>query len=299
MAHLRKRWRWSDRATVVVMLTPFLLGLLSLVLLPSLLALTLAFTNFDALTLPAWVGLRNFIRLLDDRLFGIALLNTLLYVAMAVPLRIGCALLLALLFSQPRYGHWVARSTVYLPTVIPDIAYALVWLVALNPRYGPINLLLGSVGLPTPGWPSEPWPAHWALVLIAVWQLGESFVILLAAVAGIPLSLREASALDGAGPFAYFRYILLPLLLPSLLFLSARDLIVCLQTNFVPALVITKGGPGYATLFIPLYAYQLAFEDLRLGYAAAVVWTLYGITLFAVGLQWWWGRRWRYEGSWL
>jgi multiple sugar transport system permease protein len=186
---------------------------------------------------------------------------------------------------------------VYLPTVVPEIAYALIWLVALNPLYGPVNLILGGLGLPTPSWSTEPWPARFALVGIAVWQLGESFVVLLAALASIPRYLHEASALDGATTWARLRYILLPLLLPSLLLLTARDMILCLQTNFVPALVITKGGPGYATLFIPLYAYQRAFEDLRLGYAAAVVWTLYLITLLAVGLQWRLGRRRAYEGS--
>lgn len=287
----------GKRGAVALLIAPYLLGLLSLIILPSLFAFLLAFTNFDALTTPAWVGVSNFTRLFSDRLFGFALLNTLFYLALAVPLRIGCAFVLALLLQAASRGARWARSVVYLPTVIPEIAYALIWLVALNPLYGPVNLILGAFGLPTPSWATEPWPARLALVGIAVWQLGESFVVLLAALASIPRALHEASALDGANAWARLRYLLLPLLLPSLLLLTARDIILCLQTNFVPALVITKGGPGYATLFIPLYAYQRAFEDLRLGYAAAVVWTLYLITLLAVGLQWRLGRRWAYEGS--
>jgi multiple sugar transport system permease protein len=176
----------------------------------------------------------------------------------------------------------LARTAVYLPTVIPSIAYAMIWLISFNPQYGPVNLLLGALGLPTPAWRVEPWPALWSLVIMAVWQLGECFVILLAAARNVPDSLYEAAAIDGAGAWAGYRHITLPLLLPSLLLLGARDLVVSLQANFVPSLVVTEGGPGYATLLIPLYTYRLAFDDLRFGYAASVVWTIYLILVCAV-----------------
>jgi multiple sugar transport system permease protein len=127
--------------------------------------------------------------------------------------------------------------------------------------------------------------------------LGESFVVLLASARSVPAWLYDASAIDGAGLWARFRYITLPMLMPSLILLTARDLIVSLQANFVPSLVVTKGGPGYATLFIPLYTYWLAFDDLRFGYAAAVVWTLYGITLLVVAAQYMLGKRWQYAGT--
>jgi multiple sugar transport system permease protein len=281
------------------MLLPYLLGLTTLFLLPSLWTLGFAFTRYDALTPPVWVGLENFARLLHDRFFGFAFVNTLIFLALTVPLRIAGALALALLCKSPGYGAPWARVAVYLPTAIPETAYALIWLVALNPQYGLVNFVLGAVGLPTPIWSFEPWPARFGLALLVVWQLGENFIILLAAARAVPASLYESSALDGAGPWARFWQITWPLLLPSLLLLTARDVMICLQANFTPSLIITKGGPGYATLFIPLYAYQLAFEDLRLGYAAAVVWTLYLITALVVVAQAWLGRRWQYEGSWL
>jgi multiple sugar transport system permease protein len=160
-----------------------------------------------------------------------------------------------------------------------------------------VNLLLGWVGLPTPAWPIEPWPALWALVIMATWQLGEGFVVLLASARGVPDHLYEASAIDGANAWARYRYVTLPMVLPSLLLLTARDLILSLQANFVPSMVVTKGGPGYATLFIPLYTYWMAFDDLRFGYAAAVVWMLFAITLVVVIFQYWLGRRWQYEGE--
>ena len=283
--------------TLYLMLSPYLLGLFGLVLLPAIISLGLAFTRYDALTSPEWIGLGNITQLFKDRLFWIALNNTLLYLGLAVVLRIGGAFLLALLLQQRGRTLDLARVTIYLPTVIPDVAYALIWLVALNPRYGPINLLLGTFGLPTPVWAGEPWPALFALVLMAAWQLGEGFVILLVSLKDIPAHLHEAAAIDGAGPWARFRHITLPLLLPRLLLLTARDTLISLQANFVPSLIVTKGGPGYATLFLPLYTFFLAFDDLRFGYAATVVWTLYLITLLVIGLQYLLGKRWQYTDA--
>lgn len=279
------------------MLLPYLVGLVLLIGLPSGLALGLAFTRFDALAPPSWIGLYNFDRLWNDRLFWVALSNTLIYVTLAVPLRIGGAFFFALMFESQQRGANLARAAIYLPTVIPDIAYATIWLISFNPLYGPINLLLHSAFLPTPAWTVEPWPAMWALVIMATWQLGESFVVLLAATRTIPAELYEAGKMDGAGCVARYRFITLPILIPSLVLLTARDLITCVQANLVPSMVVTKGGPGYATLFIPLYTYWLAFDDLRFGYASAVVWTLYVITLLVVVGQYLLLRRWQFTGS--
>jgi multiple sugar transport system permease protein len=289
--------RLAEQLTVAAMLAPYLLGIGGLVVIPALLALAIAFADYDALRPPVWIGLTNFARLWSDRLYWIALGNTFLYLALAVPLRIGGAFLLALLYKRQQAGIGLARTAVYLPTVIPNVAYGLIWLISFNPQYGPVNLLLGSLALPTPGWTVEPWPALWALVIMAAWQLGECFVILLAVARNVPDQIYEASTLDGAGAWAAYRHITLPLLLPSLLLLAARDLVVCLQANFVPSLIVTQGGPGYATLFIPLYTYWLAFDDLRFGYAAAVVWTLYLLVAGLVIAQFVYSRRWLYEGT--
>lgn len=291
------RRRQSTHLALFCMLLPYLIGLTALILLPSLLTFALAFTQYDALTPPIWIGLTHFVRFAGDRLFWLALSNSLLYLALAVPLRLGSAFLLALLFKGQHRGVNLARAAVFLPTVIPDIAYATIWLVSFNPQYGPVNLLLAALHLPTPAWTSTAWPAFWALVIMATWQMGESFVVLLASARNLPEPLYEAAAIDGAGSWQRYRYLTLPMLLPSLVLLTARDLIVSLQANFVPSLVVTKGGPGYATLFIPLYTYWLAFDDLRFGYAAAVLWTLYALTLTIVIGQYWVTRRWQYEGA--
>ena len=285
---------YRQSVTLHLLLAPYLLGLFGLILLPSLLALGLAFTRYDALTPPVWNGIDNLRRLWQDRLFWVALTNSLLYLALAVPLRMGGAFLFALLLGRDGWGRGLARGLVALPTAIPDVAYALIWLVTFNPRYGPLNLLLGQMGLPTPAWTIDPRTALWALVLMAGWQLGESFVVLVASLRSLPRHLYDAAALDGAGIWGRFRHLTLPLMLPPLLLLTARDLIISLQANFTPSLIVTAGGPGYATLFLPLYSYTLAFDDLRLGYAAAVVWAMYGITLAVVAAQFLLTRRWSY-----
>ncbi len=287
----------TQNRIIYLMLSPYIIGLVGLVLLPAIISLGLAFTRYDALSTPEWVGWGNLLQLFRDRLFWVALSNTLWYLGLAVVLRMGGAFLLALLLQARGRTPDLARVSVYLPTVIPDVAYALIWLVALNPRYGPINLILGALNLPTPVWAGEPWPALFALVLMATWQLGEGFIILLASLKDIPVELHEAAAMDGAGAWSRFRHITLPLILPRLMLLTARDLIISLQANFVPSLIVTKGGPGYATLFLPLYTFFLAFDDFRFGYAATVVWTLYLITLIIIGLQYLLGKRWQHTDA--
>ena len=291
------RWMAKERTALWLMLLPYLLGLVGLVFVPGLVSTGLAFTRYDALTPPSWVGLQNITRLFTDRLFGVALANTLLYLLLAVSLRIVGALGLALLLQHARRGATAVRSAIFTPMLIPDVAYALVWLVAFNPRYGPVNLLLSLLGFPQPAWIIEPGPAMAVLVIMAVWQLGEGFVVLLAALQEMPPGLIEASALDGASAWQRFTQVVFPLLLPFLLLLTARDLIVSLQSNFVPTLLVTRGGPGYATLLLPLYTYQLAFDDLHLGYAAAVVWAMYAITLGVIFLPYLLSRKRHYEGS--
>ena len=135
-----------------VMLAPYLLGTLVLVAVPALMSAGLAFTSYDALSPPVYVGLQNFRTLAADPLTSTALFNSLFFIALAVPLRMLGALGLALLLSRPRRGAGTYRAGVYVPTVIPDIAYALIWLWIFNPLFGPVNLALEALGLPLPGW---------------------------------------------------------------------------------------------------------------------------------------------------
>lgn len=276
------------------MLGPYLAGLLILWFLPALAGLPLAFTRYNALEPPVWNGLENFRDLLDDDIFRIAVQNSLVFIAISIPLRLVAALGLALLLSGRFRGSALYRAAVYLPTVVPDIAWAVVWLWVLNPLFGPLNQLLALVGIAGPAWTVEENAARAAIILMMGWQIGETFVICLAGLQDMPGELLDQSAVDGGGAWATFRSVLLPSIAPVLLIVMFRDTISSLQTNFVPALIVGRdGGPNNATTYLPLYIYRNAFDYLRFGYAAAMTWSLIGLTGLIVYLQYRVALRWR------
>jgi multiple sugar transport system permease protein len=202
--------------------------------------------------------------------FRISLRNSLLYAVISVPLRLLFALGLALLLYGRSRANAAGRVGVVVPTVIPDVAYALVWLWILNPIYGPLNLALGAAGLPTPAWLSQPGPARWGVVLMGLFQLGEAFLIVVAVRRLVPSELHEIAAISGAGRWARLVRVTIPIMAPALLLVAMRDTIVSLQSTFLPALLVTEGGPPpYATTYLPLFAYRSGFEYLRYGYASA------------------------------
>jgi len=252
------------------MLLPYLVGTLLLVGLPALMSALLAFTSYDALTPPVFVGFNNFRLLAADPIVTTAIGNSLVFIALAVPLRILGALGLALLLLRPRRGVGGYRAAAYLPTVIPDVAFALIWLLIFNPLFGPVNLVLDALGLPTPGWLADAETARYPFVIMSVFQIGEGFVVLLAALRGLPGEYFDAGAVDGAGRWASFRYLTLPLLLPWLALLTFRDIILSFQWTFTPSFVMTGGDPYYSTLFLPLLIYEEAFDRFRFGAGSAL-----------------------------
>jgi multiple sugar transport system permease protein len=293
----------SERRQVALMLAPYVFGVTALVALPALVTFALAFTEYDLLRSPSFVGLDNFRNLADDEIFGIALKNSLVFAAIAVPLRLVAALGLALLLHRRYTGVGTYRSGAVLPTVIPDIAYGLVWLWLFNPLYGPINLLLRVAGdSPTttawgvqpPQWLTHPNDARAAIIIMSLFTIGEGFVILLVTRQGLPAELYDLAALEDATAWGVFRRITLPLMAPILLLLLARDTMFSLQWTFVPALIVTEGGPPlYSTTYVPLFVYRNAFEYLRYGYAAGATLTMFLLTALIVWLQWRIVRRWR------
>lgn len=278
------------------MLLPYLLGLSLLVIGPGLAGFALALTDFNAIQPPSWAGLENFRRLPGDDVFRIAVFNSLLYIALAVPLRLIGALALARLLQRPSRGSLVGRAVVYLPTVIPDLAWALIWLWILNPLYGPLNLLLGAVGIDGPAWMTDPTTARFAIVLMMIWQLGEGFLVCLVALGSVDPDLPDQAAIDGGSAWSTFRGVILPVIAPALLILLFRDTIFSFQANFVPALIVGKGGgPDYATMYLPMYIYNTAFNYLRFGYAASMTVVMYAITGLVLLLQYRLTHRW-HEG---
>jgi multiple sugar transport system permease protein len=278
-----KRFSISRRAGLWAMLLPYLLGTLVLVALPALMSAGLAFTSYDALSPPVFVGFTNFRLLAADPVVTTAFANSLFFVALAVPLRILGALGLALLLRRPRRGIGGYRAAVYVPTVIPDIAYALIWLWIFNPLFGPVNLALSALGLPLPGWLADEGSAKYPFVVMSLFQIGEGFVVLLAALRGLPREYFDAAAVDGAGRWAAFRYLTLPLLMPWLVLLTFRDVVLSFQYTFTPSLVMTGGGPYYATMFLPLLIYEEAFDRFRFGPGSALMLLLFLLSAAIIG----------------
>jgi multiple sugar transport system permease protein len=276
-----------------LMLLPYLLGVLGLVILPALLSVPFAFTDYDALTPPTFIGLENFAEMFADRHFWNGLSVSLFFIVLAVPLRVLGALLLAFLLHQKGSMNRVGRIAAYLPTVVPDVAFALLWLFIFNPLYGPLNWLLQVFGIWPGAWLLWPDQARLAIVIMMLWPIGEGFVLMLAAFQDIPGELNESAAVDGASGWQRFARISLPLLAPTLLLLLFRDTVMSFQTTFVPAIVTTGTGPYYATRFLPVYIWQTAAENQRFGYAASMVWVLYLVTILVIILQFLVARRWR------
>jgi multiple sugar transport system permease protein len=275
-------------------LAPYTLGIVLLVVLPALLTFGYAFTDHTGLSRTfSFTGLANARRLLTDPLFAASLQASLVHVAISVPLRLLAATALGLLLAAPRPGGRWYRAAVYLPTVIPDIALALLFLWLVNPLYGPLNQVLGVLGLPQPVWLASTWGARSAVILMLLLPIGEAFLVVLATRRQLAPQLYEAAALDGAAPWQQLRRITLPLMAPVLVLLAVRDTILSLQTSFVPAYLLTDGGPGNATLYLPLYIYDQAFEFAGFGYASMLTLVLLLITVALIGLQVALVRRWR------
>jgi multiple sugar transport system permease protein len=275
-------------------LLPYGIGIVALVLVPALLNLGYAFTDHTGLTRdPSFNGLANLRRAAQDPFLLAALRASLFHVAVAVPLRMLAAVGLGLLLAAPRPGGRWYRAAVYLPTVVPDVALAILFLWILNPLHGPVNQLLGAVGLPQPVWLATPMGARWAVVLMLLLPIGEGFLVVLATRRQLDGRLYDAAALDGCGPVQQLRRLTLPLLAPVLTLLALRDVVLTLQVNFVPAYVLTDGGPANGTLYLPVYIFDQAFEFAGFGYAALLTLLLLAVTIVIVGVQVLLVRRWR------
>jgi multiple sugar transport system permease protein len=277
------------------LLAPYAAGALVLLVVPATATFAVAFFEVDLLGTTRWAGLENFRTLIEDPVFLEALVNSLTFAALAVPLRLAGALALALLLHERFRGAGAARTAAYLPTVVPDVAYALLWRFLVNPLFGPINAVLGAVGLPEPGWLTTGAGAMATIVLMSGFTIGEGFVVALAARQELPKELYELAKVEGSGALHTFRRVTLPLMAPTLGLLAIRDLAFSLQVSFVPAYLLTDGGPDRATLFLPLYAFDAGFEQLRYGYAAAMTLTMFLITAALVLVQLRLVRRWRFS----
>ncbi|MFD0663126.1 carbohydrate ABC transporter permease [Thermocatellispora tengchongensis] len=258
---------------------------------PIVASAAISFTDWSLLSSPSFVGAANYVKLVQDPVFYTALGNTVYFAAASVGLGVVSTLGLALLLNLPLRGIAAFRTIFYLPSVVSGIATALLWVNILHPDFGMINYLLGLAGIQGPGWlTAEEWAVP-ALVLMSIWGAGNTIVIYLAGLQGIPQSLYEAAMIDGAGWWRRLRHITVPMLSPVVFFNVVTGFIASLQA-YVLVLVMTKGGPANATLLLGLYVYRQAFEYFDMGYAAALSWALFAVVILVTLVQFRLARRW-------
>lgn len=273
--------RASAREAMVgyLLILPWLVGYLGLIMGPTLASGVLAFTRYDIMSPPQFVGLRNFQEaFFQDSLFWQSLKVTGIYTIAAVPLRMLGAFTFALLLNQNVKGLSIFRTVYYLPAVVSGVAVAFVWKWLLDPNYGLVNALLYYVGIQGPQWFASP---DWALpsfIIVSLWTVGGSMITYLAGLQSVPTTLYEAAEIDGAGRWRKLVSVTIPMISPVLLFEVVITMIHSFQV-FTAAYVITNGGPMYSTLFYLLYLYQNGFKYLRMGYASALAWVLFVIIL--------------------
>ncbi|MGQ9629870.1 MAG: carbohydrate ABC transporter permease [bacterium] len=259
--------------------SPWIAGFLIFIGGPIVMSFFYSLTDWHILRPPQFVGLKNYIQILPrDRLFWQALKVTFYY-TLGVPLRLGGALVVALIMNQKLRGMGVFRTIYYMPSVVAGVAVALLWLWIFNPEMGILNLILAKFGIKGPEWLwSEKWVVP-AFIIMSLWGVGGSMIIYLGGLQSIPTALYEAAEIDGAGIFQKFWSITLPMLSPVIFFNLIMQIIDSFQV-FTNAFIMTNGGPANASLFYVLYLYRNAFEWFKMGYASALAWVLLLIIMF-------------------
>jgi multiple sugar transport system permease protein len=252
---------------------------------PVLASLLLSLTDFDIYAVASRanlrvVGLENYRRLVHDPLFWVALRNTFVFVVVAGPLSIGLSLAAAVLLSARAVRFkGIFRTIFFLPVVTTLVAIAVVWRYIYHPRFGLLNHALATFGVGPIDWLGDPRFAMPAIILMAVWKnFGFNMVIFIAGLQSIPERVYEAASVDGATPAAQFRWVTLPMLAPTFVFVLVITMIGYFQL-FAEPYVMTQGGPAHATLSIVLLMYLQGFRWWTMGYAAALAFVLFAIIL--------------------
>jgi multiple sugar transport system permease protein len=278
MTSARRQAMWG-----LIFIGPWIVGFALFTVGPLIASLVLSFTDFNLVRNDAthFVGLDNYVQLTRDPLVWQGLVVTAKFAVISIPVTMAASLGVAVLVNSPKlFGRSFFRSLFYMPIQIPLVASTLVWLGFLNTETGWMNGILRAIGLDGPDWINSTTWIYPALTLIGLWGIGNFMLINLAGLQNVPTELYEAAKIDGAGPWAMFRRITIPLMSPVLLYNLVISLITTFQ-YFIVAYVLTngRGDPDNATLFINLDLYREAFRDNHMGYASAIGWLLFVIVL--------------------
>ncbi len=262
--------------------SPAILGFLLFTLGPMIASLVLSLTDYNVFKEQvAFTGFDNYIRLFsgEDDLFYKSLGATFYFVALRVPAVIIISFAIALLLNMKVRARALFRTIIYLPSIVPAVASAMIWMWLLNPDLGLINSVLSSLHLPTSSWLYGEGSVIPSVVLTTMWGIGGTVIIFLAGLSGIPQQYYEAIEVDGGGWYSKLRHITIPMVTPTIFFNTIMTIIGSFQV-FNEAYILTEGGPNNKSLFYVFYLWRTGFRDTEMGYASALAWVLFVIILF-------------------
>ncbi|MBI1255846.1 MAG: ABC transporter permease subunit [Chloroflexi bacterium] len=270
---------WRDNLRGYLFILPVVLGLLIWTFGPMIASAYYSLTDYKIISEPQFVGLKNFVDLFtNDKDFVNSISVTLRYGLMYVGLAQVVSLGLAVLLSQKVRGLTIFRTIFYLPLIVPYVASALLWKYIYNKEYGPIDSVLKTLGLPSINWLGSTQSALFALVIMSVWSGAVTTIIYVAGLQNIPEELVDSAKIDGANAVQRFFRIIIPMITPTIFFNVVTGIIGAFQF-FVPAFIMTTGGPVKSTYFYNYNLYDKAFKWLEMGYASSMAWVLFAIII--------------------
>jgi multiple sugar transport system permease protein len=287
-----RRLRRTDIGPALLFASPWIIGFVCFQIYPIASSIYYSFTAYNIMQPPVFVGLANFQQLFtQDDLFKKALSNTATFALFSVPLDLLVAMFFAILLNRKIPLRPFFRAVFYFPAIVPAVATAILWAMLFNTQGGLVNLPLQALGLQPIPWLSSPDWAMPALILLSMWGVGPTVVIFLAGLQDIPKGLYEAAEIDGAGPLSLVRHVTIPMLSPVILFNLIIGLIGALQTFTLPFVLFQSannqsgniGGPLNSALFYSVQLFSVAFNQLAMGYAAAMAWILF-VIIFVLSL---------------
>jgi len=296
---LQKKFKLPRRAVLIEWIEgylfagPFIIGFFVFTAFPMVYSIWLAFQKWDLISPPRFVGFENITRMFQDPVANLALYNSAFYTVFAVPIQLVISFTLALALTQKIKFRDFYRAGFYLPIIVPLVASAVVWQRVFHYEYGILNEFLGWFGIQPLRWLFEPSLAKPAFILMSFWMIGRQMVIFIAGLGNIPDSLYEAASLDGANGLGRLLKITVPMMTPMIFYNMVIAIINSFQT-FIPAMIMTDGGPERATLFSVLYIYRQGFNYFNMGFAAALSWELFVIIIGFTIAQFVISRRWVY-----
>jgi multiple sugar transport system permease protein len=282
----RRRSAWRRQWVALAFMAPWIIGFSAFYVYPMASSLYFSFTKYDILSQPRWTGFSNYrFMFTSDPLFWVSLRNTLWIIAFLVPLQVIFAIATASVLTRVKRGLPLYRTIFFLPSMVPLVAATLGFIYLLNPA-GPVNRLLHLLHLPEPLWFVDPRYTKPGVALIGLWGIGQTMIIFLAALLDVPKQLYEAAEIEGANPWQRFRHVTLPMISPVIFFSLVIGMIQGFQ-YFTQAYVISRSGdqtrpvgyPQDSLLFYLSHLYQQGFEGFHMGYAAALSWVMFIVTM--------------------